>query len=434
VKTSQRAQKTRPAEHTFVQQYHIWNYNKYIPHYRISLGQPATTILLLVVFLALIPGTRAAARTPLGLPQNCQESSSPTIPQQRNQPYRIAREKENPTKTQRASSEINVQELEKARKSNKTRKRKQPKAPEPASVPHPSKRTKKKKMRKKRTHTIEMKRELRILTQNIRGGIEKKIELIREHIEKKDIDIMIITETNALIDLIQTREKIRERIPSCRIFANGYTRKQIEDRYETKEIERIRKLQVTEDKQKQELLNINRKNAQAHGGIWVLVHERLARYLQGEPIIGEDRRSILLTLKFPNEKINVLGVYGPPEEGKEREACFEKWHQTLQNNPETPFIIMGDFNTYTNPERDTWSIRREKTPAKGHAMHSLLIDENNLSDAYLLKHAKEATTRTGHTFIATRDHEDVYSARIDIALVANQLQGKIIDCKPIGAQ
>ena len=59
--------------------------------------------------------------------------------------------------------------------------------------------------------------------------------------EKKDIDIMVITETNALIDLMEKKEKIRERIPSCRIFANGFNKKEIEDAYVNDEIERIKR-------------------------------------------------------------------------------------------------------------------------------------------------------------------------------------------------
>lgn len=76
--------------------------------------------------------------------------------------------------------------------------------------------------------------------------------------EKKDIDIIeIITETNALIDLLQTKETIRERIPSCRIYANGYTRKQIEDKYEEEEMERIRRLPITQ--QAKEFANLTGK-------------------------------------------------------------------------------------------------------------------------------------------------------------------------------
>ncbi len=63
---------------------------------------------------------------------------------------------------------------------------------------------------------------------------------------------MIVTETKALIDEMEAKQKIAKMIPGYKIYANGYTRKEVQKKYLEGKVIEIRKDKNLSDKQKDE--------------------------------------------------------------------------------------------------------------------------------------------------------------------------------------
>ncbi len=269
--------------------------------------------------------------------------------------------------------------------------------------------------------------ELEIVTQNIRGGAEHKMSNIVEYLDKTNIDIFVVTEAKILADVAEERDKIRSRFKNYRVFINGFTRAEVKERYMDKRKQQIERNCKDARKRTQEMLDINPNAAHASGGVMMFIHERIARYLQGEPVLSENKRVIQATLKFPKKKLEVIGIYAPASPGPEQDEFFE-YLKLLSIQPNER-IIIGDFNECEKRERDTWS-RERASPRRDYAAFKDLLAEGDLSDAYITQNPFRSKEE-GWTYFKEEHNTCTYAARIDAALVSNGLVPALVKCEPL---
>ncbi len=147
------------------------------------------------------------------------------------------------------------------------------------------------------------------------------------------------------------------------------------------------------------------------------------KYIKGAPVIEKDKRTITINFSFPARDIRVHGMYAPAEK-KEREAFWRDWTSVLATDPRTEKIIIGDFNAYSNVQRDTWS--KEVLAAKrASPQYSKLMENTNLVDAHPLKNPGKKEW----TFRRIVNNETEYTARIDAALISSSLSELVTRCK-----
>lgn len=356
----------------------------------------------------------------------------------RTQPERQARSRRNLTKTQRASMETRLcggeedeeEELEDAeeevQQEGEGKKRKE------ASKKKPEKKEKKKKSihRTKKTGVKEKNlktNELVIITQNVRGGGENKLDRISEYLAEVDPDIFVITETKAWLDRLMAKDKLRSMIPQYRTFANGFTEKEGQDLYVQKKVKKISNEKISEREKNKKILQINPKEAKGKGGVWILVNERICRFLNGEPIFDVSKRAIRIRFNFPKRKIELIGVYAPAEEGEERQNFFEEIIDSERNAYEK--IMIGDWNTYENAKRDSW-CEKQQNKRKDHRQFTEMMKTWNLADAYLHENMRKEASE-GWTYFQEKKEKVTYAARIDAALLTSTLVDSIASCAPL---
>ncbi len=227
------------------------------------------TIIMVVILLCLTSGCDAAnhdnstniTNRTLATATPLIAAAAVTYAAVRRQPLRRAREKDYGSKTGRA---------EKDEENNERSTRKE----EGEIIEDQSKED-----LEENSHTIG----LRIITQNIRGGLKARSQQIREYAKSKEIDIFVLTETKTLVDTTEEEDKLSAIFPEAgRIEHNGFRRSDV-------------------------INDVMR----AQGGIVVLFSDRINKYVKSTSRL-EDGRTIEIVIHLPKRKIKLFAVYAPP--------------------------------------------------------------------------------------------------------------------------
>ncbi len=268
---------------------------------------------------------------------------------------------------------------------------------------------------------------IKIATQNIRGGIEGKINLIREWMQKDEIDICVITETKFPTDKEDMKQSLQEAFGNeGDVLINGLTAKECSTKLKEKKIKKINKIRgINNEEKKRRIAELAPEKPHAQGGILLVIGNRVSKYMKGKGTIEKDHRTISITLAFPKKVIQIHGMYGPSDGGKEREIFWKEWKDKIiaeDEEEENERIIIGDMNAYrwdTDAKHQNSALH---TPSKAFCE---LFEDIQIVDSYSIKHQGKFKP----TFTQLKNGEAHYEARLDAALVSQTLIDTIEKCK-----
>ena len=128
-------------------------------------------------------------------------------------------------------------------------------------------------------------------------------------------------------------------------------------------------------------------------------------------------RYLILNIIINNNELNLVNVYGP---NKDEPAFFENLQTTLENLPQSTFIIGGDFNVVQNFTLDTRNIASLNNPKSQVAVESMKLDldlhdpwrEKNPNTQKFTWHARNKLSRLDYWLISSDVLETVENVQI----------------------
>ncbi len=191
---------------------------------------------------------------------------------------------------------------------------------------------------------------IRIATQNIRVAVCTKASRIKKYMNDKRIDVMVLTETKMPTNREDQKKALQELFENeGEILINGIGEKEAAEKTHTRKIKKINKnrdLSEAEKKEQIEMLD-PRAQAQAQGGVLMIIGKRLAKYMGKKGVREKDQRTVTAEFNFPRGRVRIHAMYAPANGGSERERHWEMWKDKINDGDDTTErIIIGDMNAY----------------------------------------------------------------------------------------
>lgn len=267
---------------------------------------------------------------------------------------------------------------------------------------------------------------IKIMTQNIRGGGREKLEEILNVMSAKKVDIFVATETKILKDIEEEKRSLENMANGrAEILFNGFTSNEVKDRLTQRKIEEIKRIPELSAEQKEKMIGeLSVRNARGCGGIMFIISQRAQKY-KTKVITHEDKRSISVDFAFRGKKVRITGVYAPAESGNEKEEFWQSFNRRIQDEDASQSrqrIIIGDMNAYLNEEDARGEKHTPHIPSKAFVE---MVGEAGLVDMHKLKHPGEWAP----TYCRIENDKIVYEAKIDLVLTSSQLEEIITTCE-----
>ncbi len=166
-----------------------------------------------------------------------------------------------------------------------------------------------------------------------------------------------------------------------------------------------------------------RAQAQAQGGVLMIIGKRLAKYMGKKGVREKDQRTVTAEFNFPRGRVRIHAMYAPANGGSERERHWEMWKEKINDGDDTTErIIIGDMNAYPRACDARRKSGKEKTPSPKYCE---FIEQTELVDTFVQLHKGIFKP----TFEQKSNDEIIYEARIDAALVSSSLMDAVVSSK-----
>jgi len=324
---------------------------------------------------------------------------------------------------------------------------------------------------------LENRTSLKIISTNINGKINDKIDDILRMALDKDIDFVHIQEAKQTKKFLFTKYKMPHNYV---VFDSLYSIDKLKRIYrenKAKSLKRKYKAYIKDNNSpltlEEQITNINPNRKCTHGGMITLMHKRWLGKV--EVILDvEDRRFILVILKINKQAIFIINVYAPSgiyKEDKESARFFFEGKLLSQikanvlkyRGNSIQIIIGGDLNLTFNPnyDRDIQHKAKQNVFNKDYEVINKFMTELKLVDAYrqiaprqrekaftFIKYALNTKHKDKGLIIGSKKRyteeqqqqeqdlpplETIYHARarLDYFLVKEALKRNILQCKVI---